>query len=58
MGEEKYAFVEGVRNPKICTILIKGPNEHTISMIKEAARDGLRVVVYDDKSAVPGAISF
>lgn len=27
-----------------CTILIKGPNEHTISMIKDAIRDGLRAV--------------
>lgn len=49
-----------MKNPKSCTILIKGPNEHTISMIKEAARDGLRAVknVYDDKSVVPGAGSF
>lgn len=34
LGEEKYTFVEGVKNPKSCTILIKGPNEHTIAMIK------------------------
>lgn len=34
LGEEKYTFIEGVKNPKSCTILIKGPNEHTISMIK------------------------
>ena len=49
-----------MKNPKSCTILIKGPNEHTISMIKEATRDGLRAVknVYDDKSIVPGAGSF
>lgn len=40
--------------------MIKGPNEHTISMIKEATRDGLRAVknVYDDKCIVPGAGSF
>lgn len=60
LGEEKYTFIEGVKNPKSCTILIKGPNEHTISMIKEATRDGLRAVknVYDDGSVVPGAGSF
>lgn len=34
LGEEKYTFIEGVKNPRSCTILIKGPNEHTISMIK------------------------
>lgn len=60
LGEEKYTFVKGVKNPRSCTILIKGPNEHTISMIKEATRDGLRAVknVYDDKAVVPGAGSF
>lgn len=49
-----------MKNPKSCTILVKGPNEHTISMIKEATRDGLRAVknVYDDKCVVPGAGSF
>lgn len=34
LGEEKYTFVEGVKNPKSCTILINGPNEHTIAIIK------------------------
>jgi len=60
VGEEKYTFVEGVKNPKSCTILIKGPNEHTIAMIKEACRDGLRAVknVLDDLSYVPGAGAF
>lgn len=60
LGEEKYTFIEGVKNPRSCTILINGPNEHTIAMIKDAIRDGLRSVknVYDDKSVVPGAGSF
>jgi T-complex protein 1 subunit zeta len=60
LGEEKYTFVEGVKHPRSCTILIKGPNEHTIAMIKDAVRDGLRAVknVYDDKCVVPGAGSF
>lgn len=60
LGEEKYTFISGVKNPRSCTILIRGPNEHTISMIKEATRDGLRAVknVYDDKAVVPGAGSF
>lgn len=60
IGEEKYTFVEGVRHPKSCTILIKGPNEHTIAMIKDALRDGLRAVknVFDDKCVVDGAGAF
>lgn len=60
LGEEKYTFIEGVKHPRSCTILIKGPNEHTIAMIKDAIRDGLRAVknVYDDKAVIPGAGSF
>lgn len=60
LGEEKYTFVEGVKNPKSCTILINGPNEHTIAIIKDAIRDGLRAVknVYDDKHVIPGAGAF
>jgi chaperonin GroEL (HSP60 family) len=44
LGDEKYTFVEDVRNAKSCTILIKGPNKHTIDQIKDALRDGLRAV--------------
>lgn len=60
LGEEKYTFVEGVRNPKSCTILIKGPNEHTIVQIKDAVRDGLRAVknLVEDESYIPGAGAF
>jgi len=60
LGEDKYTFLEGAKNPKSCTILIKGPNDHTISMLKEAIRDGLRAVknIYDDMGYVPGAGSF
>lgn len=60
LGEDKYTFVEDVRNPHSCTILIKGPNDHTIAQIKEAVRDGLRAVknVLDDKCVIPGAGAF
>lgn len=60
LGEEKYTFVEDVANARSCTILIKGPNDHTIAQIKEAARDGLRAVknVLDDGAVVPGAGAF
>ncbi|KAK3115283.1 T-complex protein 1 subunit zeta [Teratosphaeriaceae sp. CCFEE 6253] len=56
LGEEKYTFIEEVREPKSVTILIKGPNSHTIAQIKDAVRDGLRAVynMIVDLSVVPG----
>ena len=36
LGEEKYTFVEECKNPHSCTVLIKGPNKHTIEQIKDA----------------------
>ncbi|XP_040873666.1 T-complex protein 1 subunit zeta 1 isoform X1 [Glycine max] len=60
LGEEKYTFVENVKNPFSCTILIKGPNDHTIAQIKDAVRDGLRAVknTLEDESVVLGAGAF
>ncbi|CAJ2668843.1 unnamed protein product [Trifolium pratense] len=60
LGEEKYTFVENVKNPFSCTILIKGPNDHTIAQIKDAVRDGLRAVknTIEDESVVLGAGAF
>ncbi|KAL6961031.1 T-complex protein 1 subunit zeta [Sarracenia purpurea var. burkii] len=60
LGEEKYTFVENVKNPHSCTILIKGPNDHTIAQIKDAVRDGLRSVknTLEDESVVLGAGAF
>lgn len=60
LGEEKYTFVEDVKDPKSVTLLIKGPNQHTITQITDAVRDGLRSVynMIVDKSVVPGAGAF
>ncbi|KAB8343115.1 hypothetical protein FH972_022708 [Carpinus fangiana] len=60
LGEEKYTFVEEVKNPKSVTLLIKGPNAHSITQIKDAVRDGLRSILnmIVDKSVVPGAGAF
>lgn len=60
LGEEKYTFVEDVKMPKSCTILIKGPSDYTIAQIKDAVRDGLRAVynVLSDQKVVAGAGSF
>lgn len=51
---------EDVKDPKSVTLLIKGPNAHTITQINDAVRDGLRSVynMIVDKSVVPGAGAF
>ena len=51
---------EDVKDPKSVTLLIKGPNAHTITQITDAVRDGLRSVynMIVDKSVVPGAGAF
>jgi len=60
LGDEKYTFIEGCKNPTSCTILIRGPNEHTIRQVQDAIRDGLRAVsnILEDKCMVPGAGAF
>ncbi|KAN0070050.1 Carbamoyl-phosphate synthase (glutamine-hydrolyzing) [Elaphomyces granulatus] len=60
LGEEKYTFVEEVKDPKSVTLLIKGPNQHTITQMTDAVRDGLRSIYNTivDQSVVPGAGSF
>jgi len=60
LGEDKFTFVEEVENPASVTILIRGPNAHTITQINDAIRDGLRSVknAIEDKCLVPGAGAF
>lgn len=54
------ALQEDVKDAKSVTLLIKGPNAHTITQIKDAVRDGLRSVynMIVDGSVVPGAGAF
>ncbi|EGG01330.1 uncharacterized protein MELLADRAFT_45200 [Melampsora larici-populina 98AG31] len=60
LGEEKFTFVEEVRDPKSVTLLIKGPNPHSISQIHDGLRDGFRSVknALEDQAVVPGAGAF
>eukprot|EP01092_Planopodium_desertum_P001239 TRINITY_DN11806_c0_g1_i2.p1 TRINITY_DN11806_c0_g1~~TRINITY_DN11806_c0_g1_i2.p1 ORF type:complete len:324 (+),score=86.58 TRINITY_DN11806_c0_g1_i2:134-973(+) len=60
LGEEAFTFIEKVKNPFSVTILIKGPNKHTLNQIKDAVRDGLRSVknAIEDKAVVPGGGAF
>nr|XP_061801438.1 T-complex protein 1 subunit zeta-like isoform X2 [Nerophis lumbriciformis] len=57
LGEEKFTFIEKCENPRSVTLLIKGPNKHTLTQIKDAVRDGLRAVknAIQDGCVVPGA---
>ncbi|XP_006774268.2 PREDICTED: T-complex protein 1 subunit zeta-2 [Myotis davidii] len=57
LGEEKFTFVEDCVNPRSVTLLIKGPNKHTLTQIKDAVRDGLRAIrnAIEDGCVVPGA---
>ena len=44
LGEEKYTFIEDYINSRSVTLLVKGPNKHTLTQIKDAVRDGLRAI--------------
>lgn len=60
IGEEKFTYVTENKEPKSCTILIKGATHHSLNQTKDAVRDGLRAVanVLKDKAVVPGAGAF
>merc|ERR1711959_480280 len=60
LGEAKFTFMEGLKEPTSCTVLIRGPNAFTIGLINESLRDGLRAVknTLETSTVVPGAGSF
>ncbi|KAG5484131.1 hypothetical protein LSCM1_05986 [Leishmania martiniquensis] len=60
LGDDKYTFVENGSKGKSCTLLVKGPNDHTIAQIKDAVRDGLRAVknAFEASAVVAGAGAF
>uniref|UniRef100_A0A2R5LGL0 Putative t-complex protein 1 subunit zeta danio rerio chaperonin n=1 Tax=Ornithodoros turicata TaxID=34597 RepID=A0A2R5LGL0_9ACAR len=60
LGEDKFTFVEDLKDPRSVTVLIKGPNKHTLTQIKDAVHDGLRAVknAIEDECVVPGAGAF
>lgn len=60
LGDDKFTFLEDCKAAKSCTLLIKGPNTHTIDQLKDAARDGLRAVknAIDDSGVIPGGGAF
>merc|ERR1719309_856247 len=55
LGENKFTFVEKCANPQSVTVLMKGPNKHTLQQTKDAVRDGLRAVknAIEDGCVIP-----
>jgi len=60
LGDEKFTFMEELKEPQSCTVLIRGPNSFTIGLINESLRDGLRAVknTLETNNIVPGAGAF
>merc|ERR1711959_787891 len=60
LGEEKFTFMEEVKDPNSVTVLIRGPNSFTIGLINESIRDGLRAAknTLETNNIVPGAGAF
>ncbi|TNN15277.1 T-complex protein 1 subunit zeta isoform 3 [Schistosoma japonicum] len=60
LGEEKYTFIEECKNPLSVTLLMRGPNKHTLNQIKDAVNDGLRAIknTLEDECVIPGAGAF
>jgi len=60
LEDDKFTFIEGVKNPHSCTVFIQGPTEHSIAQMKDAIKDGLRAVqnTIEDEAVVPGAGAF
>lgn len=58
--DEKYTFVENVKDAFSCTVLLRGPNKHTLTQMKDAVRDGLRSVknTIEDQCVLPGGGAF
>lgn len=60
IGDEKYTFVESAIKGNSCSLVVKGPNDHTIAQLKDAIRDGLRAVknAYEANAVIAGAGAF
>jgi thermosome len=53
---ENMIFVEGCKNPKAVTILIRGGTEHVVDEVERAIEDAIKVVkdVMEDGAVLPG----
>ncbi|MEM3698389.1 MAG: thermosome subunit beta [Archaeoglobaceae archaeon] len=44
VGDEKMVFVQGCKNPKAVTILVRGGSEHVVDEVERSLTDGIKVV--------------
>ncbi|KAL3910323.1 MAG: hypothetical protein SGARI_002179 [Bacillariaceae sp.] len=60
LGEEKFTFVEDCEKAQSCTLLLQGPNTHSLNQTKDAVKDGLRALknALEDNAVVAGAGAF
>merc|ERR1712061_816075 len=60
LEDDKFTFIEGVKNPHSCTVFIQGSTDHAIAQMKDAVKDGLRAVqnTIEDEALVAGAGAF
>mmetsp|Transcript_76383 Transcript_76383/g.155038 ORF Transcript_76383/g.155038 Transcript_76383/m.155038 type:complete len:547 (-) Transcript_76383:300-1940(-) len=60
LGDDKYTFVEDCEKAQSCTMLLQGPNEHSLNQAKDAIKDGLRALknALEDGAVVSGAGAF
>ncbi len=57
IGDDKMTFVEGCKNPKAVSLLVRGGTEHVVDEIERAVHDAISVVssaIEDGKSVTGG----
>merc|ERR1711870_161037 len=60
LEDDKFTYIEGVKNAHSCTVFIQGSTDHAIAQMKDAVKDRLRAVqnTIEDEAVVPGAGAF
>jgi len=56
IGDEYYSFIEKCKNPKACTILLRGPSKDVLNEIERNIQTSMNIVrnLYLDPRIVPG----
>ncbi|WP_202318707.1 thermosome subunit beta [Archaeoglobus neptunius] len=44
VGDEKMVFIEGCKNPKAVTLLVRGGSEHVVDEVERSLNDAIKVV--------------
>merc|ERR1719188_455566 len=56
IGDEYFTFIEGCKDPKACTILLRGASKDILNEVERNLHDALHVArnIYQDPRLVPG----